>query len=57
MLKARPDAITTHLNIGYNLALSGENLDRGEHEIKAWLADPPKDAPAVNTGFAHYVSE
>jgi tetratricopeptide (TPR) repeat protein len=55
LLKARPDAITTHLNIGYNLALSGENLDRGEHEIKTWLADPPKDAPAVNTGFAHYV--
>jgi len=55
LLKARPDNITTHLNIGYNLALSGENLDRGEHEIKTWLADPPKDAPAVNTGFAHYV--
>jgi tetratricopeptide (TPR) repeat protein len=54
LLKARPDAVTTHLNIGYNLALSGENLDRGEHEIKTWLADPPKDAPAVNTGFAHY---
>jgi Tfp pilus assembly protein PilF len=55
LLKARPDAINARLNIGFNLVLSGQNLDRGEREIKDWLADPPKDAPAVNTGFAHYV--
>jgi tetratricopeptide (TPR) repeat protein len=55
LLKAKPDALNAHLNIGFNLALSGQNLDRGEREIKEWLADPPKDAPAVNTGFAHYV--
>ena len=55
LLKAKPDASSAHLNIGYNVALSGEHLERGEQEIKGWLADPPKDAPAVNTGFAHYV--
>jgi tetratricopeptide (TPR) repeat protein len=55
LLKAKPDASNAHLNIGYNVALSGQNLERGEQEIKGWLADPPKDAPAVNTGFAHYV--
>jgi tetratricopeptide (TPR) repeat protein len=55
LLKARPDVIGTHLNIGYNLALSGENLDRGEREVQQWLAAAPKDALAVNKGFAHYV--
>jgi tetratricopeptide (TPR) repeat protein len=55
LLKAKPDALNAHLNIGYNLALSGQNLDRGEREIKEWLAEPPKDAPQVNFGFAHYV--
>ena len=55
LLKARPDAITARLNIAYNLALSGQNLDRGEREVQQWLATPPKDAPAANKGFAHYV--
>lgn len=55
LLKAKPDAVNAHLNIGFNLALSGQNLDLAEREIKGWLADPPKDAPAANTGFAHYV--
>jgi tetratricopeptide (TPR) repeat protein len=55
LLKARPDAIATHLNLGYNIALVGENLDRAEREIQQWLAAAPKDAPVVNRGFAHYV--
>ena len=55
LLKAKPDALNAHLNIGFNVALSGQNLDRGEREIKEWIAEPPKDAPAVNTSFAHYV--
>ena len=55
LLKTKPDALNAHLNIGYNLALSGQSLDRGEREIKEWLAEPPKDAPSANFGFAHYV--
>jgi tetratricopeptide (TPR) repeat protein len=55
LLAARPTAVNAHLNIGYTLAVSGATLDRGEREIKQWLADPPKDAPAVNSSFAHYV--
>jgi len=55
LLKARPDLITARLNIAYNLALSGQNLDRAERETQDWLANPPKDAPAANKGFAHYV--
>jgi tetratricopeptide (TPR) repeat protein len=55
LLKAKPEALNARLNIGYTLAVSGQNLDRGAREIRDWLADPPKDAPAANTSFAHYV--
>jgi len=55
LLKEKPDAVNAHLNIGYNIALSGQNLDRGEREVQEWLTNPPKDAPSVNTGYAHYV--
>ena len=55
LLKAKPDALNAHLNAAFNLALSGQGLERGEREVKDWLATPPKDATAVTTGFAHYV--
>ena len=55
LLKAKPDAINARLNIGFNVAMSGQNLERGEREVKDWLANPPANAPAANTGFAHYV--
>ena len=55
LLKIRPDLVNAHLNIAFNLALSGQALDRGEREVKDWLAAPPKDATPVTTGFAHYV--
>jgi tetratricopeptide (TPR) repeat protein len=55
LLREKPDAQNAHLNIAFNLSLAGQNLDRAEREIKDWLADPPKDAPAANAGFAHYV--
>ena len=55
LLKAQPDAVNAHLNIGYNLVLSGEDVDRAEQEVKQWLAQPPKNAPVPNVSFAHYV--
>jgi tetratricopeptide (TPR) repeat protein len=55
LLKAKPDAVNAHLNIGYNLALSGQDLDRAEQELKQWLAQPPKNAPLPNVSFAHYI--
>ena len=55
LLKAKPDAVNAHLNAAFNLALSGQGLERGEREVKDWLAAPPKDATPLTTGFAHYV--
>ena len=55
LLKARPDAVNAHLNIGYNLVLWGEDVDRAEREVKQWLDQPPKNAPTPNVSFAHYV--
>ena len=55
LLKVRPDAANAHLNICYNLALSGEDPDRAAREVREWLANPPKNAPMPNISFAHYV--
>lgn len=55
MLKVKPDASNAHLNIGYNLVLSGEDPDRAEREVKEWLAAPPHGATMPNVSFAHYV--
>ncbi len=55
LLKANPDAASAHLNIGWNLALSGQHVDRAEREVKQWLVAPPKDAPASSLSLAHYI--
>jgi len=55
LLKLKPDAVNAHLNIGWSLRMSGENLDRAEREIKLWLAEAPKDAPKVNFSLAHTI--
>jgi tetratricopeptide (TPR) repeat protein len=54
ILKIKPDAIGAHLNIGGVSAASGDNLDRGEREIKQWMSLAPKDAPSGNYFAAHY---
>ena len=55
LLKVRPDLVNANLNLAFNLALSGQGLERGEQAVKGWLAAPPKDATPVTSGFAHYV--
>ena len=55
LLKVRPDWANAHLNIGYNLVLWGEDIDRAEREVKQWFAEPPKSAPLPTVSFAHYV--
>jgi tetratricopeptide (TPR) repeat protein len=55
LLTKKPDAVNAHLNIGYNLVLWGEDVDRAEREVKLWLAQPPKNAPMPNVSFAHHV--
>lgn len=54
-LQRRPDANAFHLNVAYTFNQSGENLERGERETRAWLASAPVDAPKVNRATAHYL--
>jgi len=55
LLKNRPDAISSKVNIAWNLALSNQSLDRAEREAKEWLAAPPKDASTGTISFTHYL--
>jgi len=54
-LQHRPDAKGLLLNIAYTINQSGQNLERGERETRAWLASAPADAPKVNVATAHYL--
>jgi tetratricopeptide (TPR) repeat protein len=53
VLSVKPDAYNAHLSLGGIAVASGQNLDRGEREIKEWLAHAPKDAPILNVSIAH----
>jgi tetratricopeptide (TPR) repeat protein len=53
VLVVKPDAYNAHLSLGGIAVASGQNLDRGEREIKEWLATAPKDAPIGNVSIAH----
>jgi tetratricopeptide (TPR) repeat protein len=55
LLRVKPDNLNAHLNIAYNLALSGTDPERAAREAKLWLASPPPNAPMPNVSFAHYV--
>jgi tetratricopeptide (TPR) repeat protein len=45
-LRIRPNEMVTLFQIGRTAALSGQNLDRGETALKAYLASPPPNGPA-----------
>jgi Tfp pilus assembly protein PilF len=44
-----------HINIAWNLALSGQSLDRAEREARLWLSAPPKESTPANISFGHYL--
>jgi len=50
--KRFPDDGPLRYQIGRAAAISGEQLDRGEREMKAWLASPPKGTttPTISSG-------
>jgi tetratricopeptide (TPR) repeat protein len=52
-LRSRPRELTTLYQLGRAASLSGQNLDRGEQALKAYLAGPPPEngPPPAN---AHY---
>jgi tetratricopeptide (TPR) repeat protein len=54
LLAKQPDLPSVHFQIGRTAALSGMQLDRGERELKGWLASPPKDAPTITLAGAHH---
>jgi len=54
VLAVNPNAVNAHLSLGGIAAVSGQSLDRGEREIKEWLANAPKDAPILNVSIAHF---
>jgi tetratricopeptide (TPR) repeat protein len=54
LMKLKPDEVTVHLTWGGTAAESGKNLERGEREIKTYLANAPKDAPVGNVSNAHW---
>lgn len=53
MLRQFPSEQMVHFWIGRTAAISGEQLDRGETELKGWLAAPPKDVAPVTLAGAH----
>ena len=47
LMQAKPGEVVAHYQYGRTAALSGQNLERGERELKALVDEPPKDfAPA-----------
>ena len=54
LIAARPDLVVTHANWGIYAALSGQHLDRGERELKQYLANVPKDASPTTLSVVHW---
>lgn len=54
LMKAKPDEVIAHATWGVLAAMSGKNLERGERELKFYLANLPKDATRQNISGAHY---
>jgi tetratricopeptide (TPR) repeat protein len=54
MLKQFPNEMNVHFQIGRTAALSGEQLERGEKELRVWIGAPPKDAALITRAGAHH---
>jgi tetratricopeptide (TPR) repeat protein len=52
-MRAKPDERSAKLAYARAAALSGQNLDRGEAEVKSWLAAPPADVQPAALSVAH----
>lgn len=52
-VSAHPRAPWLHYYFGRAAALSGQNLERGERELKQWIAAPANDASAAFLAGAH----
>jgi len=54
LMKAKPEDIVAHLGWGAVSALSGKSLDRGERELKHFLANATASAGTQNFAGAHF---
>jgi tetratricopeptide (TPR) repeat protein len=50
----QPAELTVHLTWAGTSAQSGKNLERGEREVKLFLASAPAEAPIANVSNAHW---
>lgn len=53
LIKARPDLASAHANWGIYTVYSGRNLERGEREMKYYLANIPSDAAPTTISLVH----
>lgn len=54
LMERKPDEVTAHATWGIVAAISGKQLERGERELKYWLANAPKDASAQSYSNVHF---
>ena len=53
-MKLAPDDITARAVWGITASQSGRNMERGEQELKNFLANPPKDVSPVTISAVHF---
>jgi tetratricopeptide (TPR) repeat protein len=54
LMQRQPDNVLARAVWGFTAAQSGTNLERGERELKFFLANLPKDVPTVTIAAAHF---
>src|SRR5262249_36983607 len=53
VISQRPTELPAHFYYGRVAAQSGENLDRGEREMRYWISNAPADAPMLTRSASH----
>ena len=53
LMRAKPNELSAKLAYGRAAGLSGQHLDRGESELKSWLAAPPVDVQSAALSLVH----
>lgn len=54
IMRKKPDEIGAHASYGVAASMTGQGLERGERELKFYLANPPKDVNDQTLSFVRY---
>lgn len=54
LIRVRPDDMFAHANYGTTAAAAGLELERGERELKYFLANPPKETQPATMSTVHF---